>query len=81
MALQVKEGLFTVTKMEKGGAHLTKNEFSITIITHNIRQAAFLGQDLMPWLPRELNQSHAQMWGKFCKKRKKKPTSPAMDGE
>lgn len=33
-------------KMEKGGVHLSKNEFSITIIMHKIRQGAFLGQDL-----------------------------------
>lgn len=38
-------------KMEMGGVHLSRNEFSITIIMYKITQAAFLGQDLMPWFP------------------------------
>lgn len=75
LALQVKEGLFRVMKMEKEGVHLSKNEFSITIIMHKIRQAAFLGQDLMPQFPVRIRAKH-----KFGAS-SAKTTLPSIDAE
>lgn len=62
-------------KMDKEGVHLSKNEFSITIITHKIRQAAFLGQDLMPSFPVRIRAKH-----KFGAS-SAKTTLPSIDAE